>query len=71
MNKKISRFLAVLLCCFVFLSLVAPVCAEAADYPIRRPPLDQDNDPNDPDAEREMDEQFPDGMFRFEKRIAK
>ena len=28
-------------------------------------------DPNDPDAEREMDEQFPDGMFRFEKRIAK
>ena len=28
-------------------------------------------DPNDPDAERDMDEQFPDGMFRFEKRIAK
>lgn len=28
-------------------------------------------DPNDPDAEREMDEQFPDGMLRFEKRIAK
>ena len=28
-------------------------------------------DPSDPDAEREMDEQFPDGMFRFEKRIAK
>jgi len=26
-------------------------------------------DPNDPDAEQEMDEQFPDGMFRFEKRI--
>jgi hypothetical protein len=28
-------------------------------------------DPNDTDAEREMDEQFPDGMFRFEKRISK
>ena len=28
-------------------------------------------DPNDPDAEREMDEQFSDGMVRFEKRIAK
>ena len=26
-------------------------------------------DPNDPDMGREMDEQFPDGMFRFEKRI--
>lgn len=26
-------------------------------------------DPNDPDAARELDEQFPDGMFRFEKRI--
>ena len=27
-------------------------------------------DPNDPDAEvRDMDEQFPDGMFRFEKRM--
>lgn len=26
-------------------------------------------DPNDPDAGQEMDEQFPDGMFRFEKRI--
>ena len=26
-------------------------------------------DPNDPDAEQEVDEQFPDGMFRFEKRI--
>ena len=24
-------------------------------------------DPNDPDAENETDEQFPDGMFRFEK----
>ena len=24
-------------------------------------------DPNDPDSERETDEQFPDGMFRFEK----
>ena len=26
-------------------------------------------DPNDPDAGREMDEQFPDGMFRFEKKM--
>lgn len=26
-------------------------------------------DPNDPDTARELDEQFPDGMFRFEKRI--
>ena len=28
-------------------------------------------DPNDPDAAREPDGQFPDGMFRFEKRISK
>ena len=26
-------------------------------------------DPNDPDAAHDTDEQFPDGMFRFEKRI--
>ena len=26
-------------------------------------------DPNDPDASQELDDQFPDGMFRFEKRI--
>ena len=26
-------------------------------------------DPNDPDRREEMDEQFPEGMFRFEKRI--
>ena len=26
-------------------------------------------DPNDPDMAEQMDEQFPDGMFRFEKRI--
>ena len=26
-------------------------------------------DPNDPEAAEHMDEQFPDGMFRFEKRI--
>ncbi len=26
-------------------------------------------DPNDPDAAAQMDEQFPDGMFRFEKRM--
>lgn len=26
-------------------------------------------DPNDPDSGKETDEQFPDGMFRFEKRI--
>ena len=26
-------------------------------------------DPNDPDASEETEEQFPDGMFRFEKRI--
>ena len=26
-------------------------------------------DPNDPDAGKETDEQFPDGMFRFEKRM--
>ena len=26
-------------------------------------------DPNDPDVAKEMDEQFPDGMFRFEKKI--
>ena len=26
-------------------------------------------DPNDPDAAEQMDEQFSDGMFRFEKRI--
>ena len=26
-------------------------------------------DPNDPDMAEEMDEQFPDGMFRFEKRM--
>ena len=26
-------------------------------------------DPNDPDAAKQMDEQFPEGMFRFEKRI--
>ena len=27
------------------------------------------SDPNDPDAGQQMDEQFPDGMFRFEKRM--
>ena len=26
-------------------------------------------DPNDPDAEAQTEEQFPDGMFRFEKRM--
>ena len=26
-------------------------------------------DPNDPDMAEEMDDQFPDGMFRFEKRM--
>ena len=26
-------------------------------------------DPNDPDATQELDDQFPDGMFRFEKRM--
>ena len=26
-------------------------------------------DPNDPDAAEQIDEQFPDGMFRFEKRM--
>ena len=26
-------------------------------------------DPNDPEASEQMDEQFPDGMFRFEKRM--
>lgn len=26
-------------------------------------------DPNDPDAGQQMDEQFPNGMFRFEKRM--
>ena len=26
-------------------------------------------DPNDPDRGEEMDEQFPEGMFRFEKRV--
>ena len=26
-------------------------------------------DPNDPDMAEQMDEQFPDGMFRFEKRM--
>ncbi len=26
-------------------------------------------DPNDPDRDIPMDEQFPEGMFRFEKRI--
>ena len=26
-------------------------------------------DPHDPDTRRQMDDQFPDGMFRFEKRI--
>ena len=26
-------------------------------------------DPNDPDMAEELDEQFPDGMFRFEKKI--
>ena len=26
-------------------------------------------DPNDPDETQQMDEQFPDGMFRFEKRM--
>ncbi len=26
-------------------------------------------DPNDPDAARNIDEQFQDGMFRFEKRM--
>lgn len=29
------------------------------------------SDPNDPDIARQTDEQFPDGMFRFEKRIKK
>ena len=28
-------------------------------------------DPNDPEMIQEVDEQFPDGMFRFEKRIIK
>ncbi len=28
-------------------------------------------DPNDPDAANKTDEQFPDGMFRFEKRMDK
>ena len=27
-------------------------------------------DPNDPDKDEAMDEQFPDGMFRFEKRMS-
>ena len=27
------------------------------------------HDPNDPDSAEQTDEQFPDGMFRFEKRI--
>lgn len=27
-------------------------------------------DPNDPDADEETNEQFPEGMFRFEKRIS-
>ena len=26
-------------------------------------------DPNDPDMAASMDDQFPDGMFRFEKRM--
>lgn len=26
-------------------------------------------DPNDPDTSQELDDQFPDGMFRFEKRM--
>ena len=26
-------------------------------------------DPNDPDVSQEQDEQFPDGMFRFQKRM--
>ena len=26
-------------------------------------------DPNEPDTDHEKDEQFPDGMFRFEKRM--
>ena len=26
-------------------------------------------DPNEPDAGKDIDEQFPDGMFRFEKRV--
>ena len=26
-------------------------------------------DPNDPDSSEQMDGQFPEGMFRFEKRI--
>ena len=26
-------------------------------------------DPNDPDIAGQLDEQFPDGMFRFEKRL--
>ena len=30
----------------------------------------QHPDPGDPDTGKEMNEQFPEGMFRFEKKIA-
>ena len=32
--------------------------------------LDHHQDPNDPYEEQDTDDQFPDGMFRFEKKIS-
>ncbi len=29
--------------------------------------MDKEDDPNDPDVSEQMNEQFPEGMFRFEK----
>ncbi len=44
------------------------------DIPMRRQQMHKRNshhpDPNDPDAEMgELDDQFPEGMFRFEKKM--
>ena len=50
MRNALLRILAVILCFCCFLSFAAPVTAQAAGYPIRRPAADQENDPNDPAA---------------------
>ena len=50
MRKGFLRLFAAILCCFVFCSLTAPLSVQGADFPIRRPGPDQENDPNDPAA---------------------
>ena len=50
MQKGFLRFFAVMLCCLLCISFVAPVSVLAIEFPIRRPAPDQENDPGDPAA---------------------